>query len=184
MDSSRRGFIKSSGLALPFLVAGKALLLSPAEAFAAQLPMQVLTATETATLQALAESIVPGAREAGIAHYIDKQLAATPTDSLLMLKYLGVPPPYASFYQSGLSNSAKLAQTRYKKAWSALDAEQLGALTDAIAQDKTPDWSGAPASFFFFVLRADATDVVYGTEQGFERIDMPYSAHISPLEKW
>lgn len=184
MDSSRRRFIKSSGVALPFLVAGKALLLSPAEAFAAQLPMDVLTAAEVETLQVLAESIVPGARKAGIAHYIDKQLAADPADSLLMLKYLGVPPPYESFYRSGLKNSAQLAKAHYKKVWSALDPEKVGTLTDAIAQDKTPDWQGAPSSFFFFVLRADATDVVYGTEQGFQRIGMPYMAHISPLEKW
>ncbi|MGI9286073.1 MAG: gluconate 2-dehydrogenase subunit 3 family protein [Pseudomonadales bacterium] len=184
MGSSRRQFVKTSAITLPFLVAGKVLFLSPAEAFAAQLPTQLLSTTEVETLHVLAEAIVPGARKAGIAHYIDKQLAAAAEDSLLMLKYLGVPPPYAGFYQSGLASSVQLAKDRFEKPWAALNQEQVGTLVDAIAQDNTPGWSGAPASFFFFVLRADATDVVYGTEEGFERIEMPYMAHIAPVENW
>lgn len=184
MAGSRRQFIKSSAIALPFLVAGKTVFLTPTEAFAAQLPKQLLSDAEVETLHMLAEAIAPGARKAGIAHYIDKQLAADPEDSLLMLKYLGVPTPYAGFYQSGLASSVQLAKDRFEKPWAALNQEQVATLVDAIAQDNTPGWTGAPASFFFFILRADATDVVYGTEEGFGRIEMPYMAHIAPVENW
>ncbi len=51
--------------------------------------------------------------------------------------------------------------------------------SDAIA-----NWSAAPASFLFFVWRAGACDVVYGTQSGSEAIGMPYMAHIAPSDKW
>ena len=184
MDNSRRRFIRSSGLVLSCVVGGKTLLLPPAEAFAAQLPLQVLSAAEVDMLHAMAEALVPGATEAGIAHYLDTQLAADADQSLLMLKYLGVPSPHAGFYHSGLANAARLARTHYDKPWSALRAGQRDRLLATIAEDKDPAWQGAPASFFFFVLRADACDVVYGTEAGFERIDMPYMSHIRPAANW
>jgi hypothetical protein len=55
---------------------------------------------------------------------------------------------------------------------------------ELISKDEVLNWEGAPASFFSFVLRADALDVVYGTEHGFEQLGIPYMAHISPQEAW
>jgi hypothetical protein len=91
MEHDRRRFLKSSGIALSAIVGGEMLRVSPRSAQAAALPYQILTEEEVATLQGLAEAIVPGAREGGISHYIDKQLAAAAPNCLLMLKYLGVP---------------------------------------------------------------------------------------------
>ena len=45
-------------------------------------------------------------------------------------------------------------------------------------------WRGPPAAFFLFVLRMDAIDVVYGTQDGFDRLDLPYMAHIAPPARW
>ena len=53
MTTSRRQFLKSTGLAVSCLVAGKATLMSPAKAYAQALPYQTLSATEVATLEAL-----------------------------------------------------------------------------------------------------------------------------------
>jgi len=45
-------------------------------------------------------------------------------------------------------------------------------------------WDGPPAGFIYFVLRSDAIDVLYGTPEGFERLGVPYMAHIQPPAGW
>ena len=47
-----------------------------------------------------------------------------------------------------------------------------------------PGSSGPPASYVMFLLRADALDVVYGTQAGFAQLGIPYSAHILPEANW
>ena len=128
--------------------------------------------------------MVPSARTAGVVQYVDKQLATTPGESLLMLKYLDVPPPFVNFYKAGLQSAAEAALQSYNKSWEALSTKESTDLLDRISNDKVQDWQGPPGSFFFFVLRADACDVVYGTEEGFADIGMPYRAHISPVQNW
>ena len=185
MNLDRRRFLRDSGIVLSVAVAGDILSLSPRAALAAGLPYQVLSGQEVSALEAVAEALVPGARDAGIAHYIDKQLAAAPQDSLLMLKYLGVSPAeYLGFYRGGLAAAVHFAQARLGKAWPLLDPGQAQALLAAIASGETADWDGPAAPFFHFVIRSDACDVVYGTEAGFARIDMPYMAHIEPPQPW
>lgn len=185
MQHDRRKFLKSSGIALSVIVSGEILRVSPRSAQAAALPYQVLTEEEVATLQGLAEAIVPGAREAGVSHYIDKQLGAAAEDCLLMLKYLGVPfTDFIGFYRAGLHSADRLAHLRFSLPWSALSTEQAHSLLVEINENAEIKWSGPPAPFFFFVLRADASDVVYGTEKGFDRIGIPYMAHIEPEQIW
>tara|TARA_R110002110_G_scaffold413729_1_gene641623 strand:+ start:112987 stop:113544 length:558 start_codon:yes stop_codon:yes gene_type:complete len=185
MQPDRRQFLKSSGIVLAVTVGGEILRLSPREAQAADLPYQVLSQEEVATLAALAEAIVPGARDAGITQFIDKQLAADDENCLLMLKYLGVPlNDFTGFYRSGLQSAAQLAQTRFSRPWSALAADEAGQLLADMNSNDKIEWQGPPAAFFFFVLRSDACDVVYGTEDGFARIGVPYMAHIAPIKAW
>ncbi|MFK7730340.1 MAG: gluconate 2-dehydrogenase subunit 3 family protein [Pseudomonadales bacterium] len=181
---NRREFLQASGLSLAYAVGAQTLSLSPAQAYAKQLPYKRLSKAEAATLELLADSIVPGARTAGVAHYLDAQLAATAEDCLLMIKYLGVPSPYDSFYQAALQAADQLSQSEYKKPWPELSDTQREALTDQIASGAVTDWQGPPAGFFFFVLRADASDVVYGTERGHAAIDFPHMAHIKPVQEW
>lgn len=186
MDQGRRQFLRNSGIVLSIAVAGEVLLLSPAQARAAGLPLQLLSALEVSTLEAIAEAVVPGARKAGIAQYIDKQLGASGEQSLLMLKYLGVPQSdHIAFYRSSLRSAATLAQARFGKGWSELEPHQTDQLVAEMAgKDQPREWEGPPASFFFFVIRSDASDVVYGTEAGFAAIGAPYMAHITPPEPW
>ena len=41
-----------------------------------------------------------------------------------------------------------------------------------------------PVFLFYLCLRSDAVDVVYGTPEGFKRLNVPYMQHILPPENW
>lgn len=41
-----------------------------------------------------------------------------------------------------------------------------------------------PARLFYFALRSDAVDVVYGTVEGFQKLGIPYMPHIAPPRNW
>lgn len=171
---NRRDFHKNSGaLILTYLVGGATLSLSPAAAQDKGIPYQILSPEEAELVNLLGEALVPGARKAGLGHYLDHQLAAAEGDSLLMIKYLGVHPPHAPFYQQAL-----------KALKNTLPNHSPDALTSYIrqmAKVNPPGWENAPpAPFFYFVLRADALDVTYGTQDGFDHLDIPYMAHIAP----
>lgn len=158
--------------------------LGAADARAQGMPVTGLTAAETATLEALGETLVPGAREAGVAHFVDAHLKAEPAQSLLMIRYLDVPPPWLPFYRAGLAAVDGLAQARLARPFAKLDAAGQAELVRAFAAEQPPEWRGPPSPLFYFVARADAVDVVYGTEQGFERLGIPYMAHIAPETPW
>lgn len=185
MQKQRREFIKGTGILLSVVVAGKAINLSPREAHAAQIPYTALSTTQAATLDALAEALVPGSAAAGVSQFIDKQLAAPAEECLLMIKYLGVEPAdRPGFYQAGLDSAAAIAEARFQRPWQALSTAQIALLLTQMGSDPGPMWQGPPASFFQFVLRSDACDVVYGGEEGFAQLNMPYRAHIAPAEPW
>ncbi|MEH6518450.1 MAG: gluconate 2-dehydrogenase subunit 3 family protein [Halioglobus sp.] len=183
--SSRRQFLRNSGLVLSFTFGAKTLLLTPSEARAKNLPLKILAPAEAATLSAVAEGLVPGARTAGVVHYIDHQLAASQEDSLLMLQYLGVPHAgFSGFYQAALAGAAVAAKTRFNAEWVDLNDTQIKEMIDLFNGPDPEGWTGPPSGFFSFVLRADACDVVYGTESGFDSLDIPYMAHIQPATEW
>ncbi len=184
VQATRRSFLKTSAMAMTYMVGGKVLLLTPAAARAAQMPMKILSALEVTTLETLCEAIVPGSRSAGIAAFVDYQLSERPQDALLMGRYLGLEPPFAPFYQQGLAAAHQAALKQFDRPWSQLTESQSKGLVDQMFSDAIPNWPAAPASFLFFVWRADACDVVYGTQSGSEAIGMPYMAHIAPSDKW
>jgi len=137
---------------------------------------RTLSADEAAQLGHLGEALVPGAHAAGIAHYVDHHLSVPSAESLLMLRYLDIAPPYADFYRSGLAQLARSAGGR---------VEDWTAIAGSLAAGTITPWDDAPpAALFYFVLRADAVDVVYGTEAGFERLGVPYLPHIPPGARW
>src|SRR5438477_12555962 len=100
----RRMVLKGAALAsLAYTVGGAEVLLSPREAHAQGVPLKVLTADERVALEALGDTLLPGARDAGLAHYVDQQLSVDPSESLLLARALGVAPPYANFHRAGLA---------------------------------------------------------------------------------
>ena len=164
--------------------AGATQLLTPAAAREADIPLRRFSADEAATLDSLAETLVPGARLAGITHFIDAQLAAKPEDNLLMLRYLDVPPPWDGFYRTGLAALNAAAAARHHQRFADLDTPTRLALAKGLSAAPAADWQGPPSPLFLFAVRADAVDVVYGTVAGFAALGVPYLDHIEPASRW
>jgi hypothetical protein len=146
-------------------------------------PWSRLAASEAESLQRLAEALVPGAAEAGVGHFVDQQLGVDPDDCMLIAKYFQVPPPYLSFYRSGLAAVNSLAAQKFGKGVDQLDSAALDELIGQIARPGTRV-GVIDVWMFYLCLRSDAVDVVYGTPKGFERLAVPYMAHIMPPEGW
>jgi len=181
----RRMVLKGAALAsLAYTVGGAEVLLSPREAHAQGVPLKVLTADERAALEALGETLLPGARDAGLAHYVDQQLSADPSESLLLARALGVMPPYANFYRAGLAGLDQSSRRAHGMTFAELAADKRAEHGEQIRQKPPAGWSGPPSPFFYFVSRGDAVDVYYGTVEGFERLGIPYMPHIIPIKRW
>lgn len=186
MKSDRRQFLRRAGFALVAVhTAGALQFLAPAAAHASgDYRFETFSQSERATLAALGEVLLPGCVEEGLCEYLDYQLGLPDSDCLLMLRYLNVPPPFAHFYQAGLASVEALARAMYDKDFIGLPREQQEALVREISQSQPTAWQGPPAPLFYFALRSDAVDVYYGTEAGFERLGVPYMAHIEPPTPW
>lgn len=188
MSRSRREFIAdgAAGAAclLTFSLAGCDTKLTPAQARAANLPSRTLDAHSVTTLEALAETLLPGAAAAGLAQYLDHQLSGAPADSMLMIKYLDVGTPFVQFYRGGLQAAEAAASNQFGKPVAGLSPQESTHLLKQMSLDQLERWQGPPQSLFYFVLRNDAVDVLYGTQSGFELLGVPYMAHIVPPSKW
>jgi hypothetical protein len=169
---------------LTFTLAGCETQLTPAQARAAQVPFRALDAGEVRTVDSLGETLLPGSSAAGLAHYIDHQLSGDPADSLLMIKYLGVAAPFTEFYRRGLRAANAASQSLHGQPFADTNAERAAALIAQMAGGHVAGWQGPPPGLFYFVLRSDAVDVVYGTQAGFEQLGVPYMAHIEPPSRW
>jgi Gluconate 2-dehydrogenase subunit 3 len=180
---ARREFVVGATL-LTFTLAGCSRKMTPAQARASDVPLRTLDTGTHAVLDALGEVLLPGSSAAGLAHYIDHQLSGPAADSLLMIKYLGVPAPFADFYRLGLHAADALARAVHGKAFAEISKEQAIGLVAKMAGGPIEGWQGPPAGLFYFVLRSDAVDVVYGTKAGYEQLGVPYMAHIEPPSRW
>ncbi|MFM2042978.1 MAG: hypothetical protein RLY86_1554 [Pseudomonadota bacterium] len=158
--------------------------LTPRQARAEGAPPRILTAQEVRTLEAFGDVLLPGAAADGIAPFVDSQLAVAAEDSLLMIRYLDAQPPYAAFYKAGLAALDGFARAAAGSAFADLDRETATGLAQRITKEIPPGWQGPPAPLVTFVIRSDAVDVVYGTEEGFARLDLPGMAHIPPPRRW
>ena len=182
----RRAFLQGAGIgALAFTVGGVETLLTAREARAQNIPLRTLTAEQAETLEALGETLVPGARKAGISHFIDQQVSIPAEEALLEARILNVRPPYANFYRAALGAVDKASGTAHggRRFAQLTEAEQHG-FVDVMRQNKVEGWQGPPGGFVYLVLRSDAVDVVYGTMEGYEALGIPYMPHIPPAKRW
>src|ERR1700738_2408082 len=62
-------------------------------------PLRFLTSREAAHLAALGAVLVPGSVAAGLVSYVDAQLSGPAESSMLVARYLNVPPPLTDFYR-------------------------------------------------------------------------------------
>lgn len=155
---------------------------TPAEARAKGLGFKNLTAEEGALLEELGDVLLPGAREAGVAHYVDDQLSRP--EPLLFLKYMEYPTSYLEFYRQGLAALDRLSQVRHSSPFARAAQAQKAAIIQEISRKNPQGWNGPPAPLFYFVVRNDAVDVYYGGEEGFARLQIPYMPHLAPPTKW
>jgi hypothetical protein len=169
---------------LAFVVGNKTLMLTPAQARAQNIPFQVLSDKHALTLHHVAELTLPGSTVAGVVHFIDQQLSRPADECLLMIRYLGIEAPYREFYLSALVGFEASAQQMFGANFHALERTQAQELFNQATRGDPSGWQGPPAPFFLFVLRADASDVLYGTQAGSEALSIPYMAHIEPSTNW
>jgi hypothetical protein len=181
----RRVFLKGASMGmLAFTVAGAEILMTAGEARARAVPFRTLSGDEAETIEALGETLLPGARAAGVAHFIDQQVSVTPGEALLEARIVNVKPPYINFYRAAIGGIDKASTARSGKRFAALSAAEQHDFIDALRQNKIEGWQGPPAGLVYFVLRSDAVDVVYGTMEGYESLGVPYMAHIAPDKRW
>jgi hypothetical protein len=186
MATTRRTFLAGSAATGAFglsLVSEDAPI-AAAKARVRAAPYRVLNMTQAATLDAFGDVLLPGAQRAGLSSYIDHQLALPAEEQVLMIKFLGPLPPFTDFYTKGIAALDALAGARHALTFAALPATHATDIVAAVAQGSPTPWNGPPAALFYFVLRNDALDVVYGTEGGFAKLGIPYMAHISPPTRW
>jgi len=184
-DIERRAFIKGAALGtLAFSVGGAEVMLTPRQARAANVPLRTLTAEQAATLEAMGETLVPGAKDAGIVNFVDQQISGPPEEALLQARILNVRPPYANFYRAALGAVDGAAQKTKGKTFAALSADEQHDFVGLMRINKIDGWQGPPGPFIFTVLRSDAVDVVYATMDGYAALGVPYMPHIAPTKKW
>jgi hypothetical protein len=181
----RRAFMQGAGLgSLAFMVNGAEIMLTPRQAQAQAVPLRTLTAEQAATLDAVGETLVPGAKEAGITNFVDQQISVPPEEALLQARILNVRPPFTNFYRAALGAiDGASSKTKGHKFVELSPAEQHDFI-GLMRQNKIEGWQGPPGPFVYAVLRSDAVDVVYATVEGYDMLGIPYMPHIPPIKKW
>jgi hypothetical protein len=182
----RRAFMQGAAIgALAFTVGGAEVLLTPRQARAQNVAFHTLSAGEVEALEALGETLVPGAQGAGISHFVDQQISIPPEEALLEARILNVRPPYASFYRAALGAVDRASQAlNGGRRFAALDSTERHGFVDSMRQNKVEGWQGPGGGFVYVVLRNDAIDVVYGTMEGYAALGIPYMPHIAPTKRW
>jgi gluconate 2-dehydrogenase subunit 3-like protein len=185
-EMERRAFMRGAAAgALAFTVGGAEVLLTPAAARAQGVPLRTLTADQAKTLEALGETLVPGARQAGIAHFVDQQISIPAEEALLEARILNVRPPYANFYRAALGAVDRASQAKNGgRGFAALSEAEQRDFVNNMRQNKVEGWQGPGGGFVYLLLRSDAVDVVYGTMDGYAGLGIPYQPHIAPTKKW
>ncbi|MFL6798469.1 MAG: gluconate 2-dehydrogenase subunit 3 family protein [Xanthobacteraceae bacterium] len=184
-EMKRRAFMKGAGIgALAFSVGGAEVLLTPGAARSQGVPFRLLSAHQGETIEALGETLVPGARKAGVAHFIDHQISGPAEEALLQARILNVRPPYAAFYRAALAGIDGSSEKMTGRKFVDLAATEQRDFVNNMRQNKLEGWTGPGAGFVYAILRSDAVDVVYGTMEGYAALGIPYQAHIAPTKRW
>lgn len=185
-DMQRRAFIKGAAIGtLAFTVGGAEVMLTPRQAHAQNVPLRTLAPDHAATLGAMGEALVPGAKAAGITSFVDQQLSIPPEEALLEARIMNVRPPFGNFYRAALSAIDGASVAKYDgRGFAKLTAAEQHDFVDLMRQNKLDNWKGPGAGFVYFLLRTDAVDVVYGTMDGYSHLGVPYQPHIAPTRSW
>jgi hypothetical protein len=187
MDTiERRALLRGAVIgSLAFTVGEAVVWLTPGEARAQEVAFRTLTGAEVETLEAIGEALVPGARAAGISHFVDQQISIPAEDALLEARILNVRPPYANFYRAAIGAVDRASRSRHEdRRFSAMNNAEQRSFIDGMRQNRIEGWQGPGSPFVYTVLRNDAVDVVYGTMEGYAALGVPYMPHIAPNRRW
>src|SRR5207253_8210686 len=179
--NKRREFMRGAAIgAFAFTIGGVEVLLTPRAARAQGVTLRVLKADEVETIESMGETLVPGARSAGIAHFIDQQISVPPEQALLQARILNVKPPFANFYRAAVRAIDGSSDKTFARKFAMLSPGDKRDFVNLMRQNKAEGWQGPAGPFVYGVLRSDAVDVVYSTMDGYEALGVPYMAHIAP----
>ena len=181
----RRAFVKGAALgALAFTVGGSTVMLTAGQARAQGVALKTLKPEEAETIEALGETLVPGARKGGIAHFIDQQISGPADEALLQARILNVRPPFANFYRAAIGAVDRASDKLKGKKFVQLSSAEQNEFVGLMRQNKIDGWQGPPGPFVYAILRSDAVDVVYSTVEGYAALGVPYMPHIKPEKRW
>ena len=184
-DIQRRAFVKGATLgALAFTVGGSTVMLTARQARAGNVPFRLLKENEAETIESMGETLVPGARAAGIAHFVDQQIAVPPEQALLQLRILNAKPPFANFYRAAVRAIDGSSDKTFGRKFAMLSPSDKRDFVNLMRQNKAEGWQGPAGPFVYGVLRSDAVDVVYSTMEGYEALGVPYMPRIAPERRW
>jgi gluconate 2-dehydrogenase gamma chain len=176
-DTSRRDLLKGAGLLGAALAGGahgpviaqESATQDRGEQAQLREALEVLTAEEAETLEAICETLIPtdqngpGAREARAAHYIDKSLASHNLQD-------------RDDYLISLSAINAWSRQNHSAALAALTADDRESVLQALQNDEVPDCSPGSAAFFNLVRShtIDGTfcDPYYGGNRDFTGWDL------------
>jgi len=181
----RRAFMKGATLgALAFTVGGSTVMLTTRQARARNVPFRLLKEAEADIIESIGDTLVQGARAAGVAHFIDQQVSVPPEEALLQARIFNVRPPFVNFYRAAVTAIDEGSKRLFGYKFAEATPDQQIEFVHNMRQNKVEGWQGPPAAFVYTILRSDAVDVVYGTMEGYEMLGIPYQAHIVPEKRW
>jgi hypothetical protein len=180
----RRYLLQAGGASLAMTAAAPLALFDSREARAQGLPFKVLSPDEVTTIEALSDALVPGARDAGVSHYIDHELAS-PAPRLL-LRFAQLRGSMAPYYHGALAAFVASMAAQGNGAFSSLSSDAQHTVIEALRTGTIKPWEtgSVAAPIFYGMMRNDGVDVVYGSAEGFKNLDIPYMPHIMPKTTW
>ena len=140
--SSRRELIKHGVGLLTVAAASGVKMLTPAQARSETIPFRIFDRTEVEVIDTLGEVLLPGSAASGLAHFIDFQLAGPASDNMLMIKYLGLNPPFADFYRGGIAAVDNSARMKFSRSFSASYGHFRSLLKDSVQRSTIGGRSG------------------------------------------
>ena len=135
------------------------------------------------TFAAWCNLIVNGSANAGVAYFVDKYISNPYAQSLIMARFFE-DSPLSDFYIAGIAGIDKESREQFDRTFVLLESDKQLQIINAASQSKTRIWVKPSPFIFYLMSRSDAIDVVYGTEQGFQNLDIPYLAHLPPPQPW
>jgi hypothetical protein len=103
---------------------------------------------------------------------------------MLCYRFVSFPMPPTAFYKASLDAVENLSRTTLAKPSHQLAPDEFQHLIGQILGPDPHGWHGPPGSLVYFVIRNDAIDAVYGGEDAYTGVGIPYMAHIKPPGRW